>query len=343
MQYPMPASVTGLSYDIDYNYDLSEMDKAYMCIMYPRARPHDSAPKWTLEHALEVTGISREDPVTANRIKAAAVVGTDGFIDPSRIRIIFSDWCLKTHIGNSEALHALAPPLSTEDVLHTINAFPISMCSTGKVQAAGIGAPASAKGAVHAVNSLEWIELPRVSIDINEDDSPDYNRKITWAIVPCPRSQSDPKPLAIEDYQRDIVTQALSDWAAHASIEFEAVQQAETADLVIVFQKYHWSTGKEILKSDPVNRSYCQYATAVPQSARYDPKDLSTEWESGLPQVKHTICYRAISETRAAADVLAEVVFQTPGSRLGVTDYHLDMRSARHEVNMTTLQLLYSD
>jgi hypothetical protein len=45
-----------------FNYDpihtaLSEIDKAYMIINYPRPSAHPNSPKWTFEHALSVAGV----------------------------------------------------------------------------------------------------------------------------------------------------------------------------------------------------------------------------------------------------------------------------------------------
>ncbi|KAJ6449457.1 hypothetical protein C8R45DRAFT_1224408 [Mycena sanguinolenta] len=58
MMYFMPADMDKERIEIKPNYDLSEMDKAYMVINYPRTKPHPSAAEWTLEHALNIAGVS---------------------------------------------------------------------------------------------------------------------------------------------------------------------------------------------------------------------------------------------------------------------------------------------
>ena len=50
------------------SFDLSEMDKAYMVIVYPRSAPLSSAPTWTLDYALQVFGV---DPTSAQAITNA--------------------------------------------------------------------------------------------------------------------------------------------------------------------------------------------------------------------------------------------------------------------------------
>jgi hypothetical protein len=50
----------GIDDDYNYqiiNYELTDMDKAYMVINYPRDAPHAEAQDWTLDHALDVAGV----------------------------------------------------------------------------------------------------------------------------------------------------------------------------------------------------------------------------------------------------------------------------------------------
>ncbi|KAK6980756.1 hypothetical protein R3P38DRAFT_3466091 [Favolaschia claudopus] len=58
MMYFMPADMDKERIEIKPNYVLSDLDKAYMVINYPRAKPHPSAPEWTLAYALKVAGVS---------------------------------------------------------------------------------------------------------------------------------------------------------------------------------------------------------------------------------------------------------------------------------------------
>ncbi|KAI0060135.1 zincin [Artomyces pyxidatus] len=57
MYFPLPRELTGVSYDVPLSDSVSDMDKAYMVINYPRAEPHPDAPDWTLEKALQVASL----------------------------------------------------------------------------------------------------------------------------------------------------------------------------------------------------------------------------------------------------------------------------------------------
>jgi hypothetical protein len=46
----------------DMNYELSNMDKAYMVINYTRPSVHPKAPQWTVEYALKVAGVPTQIP-----------------------------------------------------------------------------------------------------------------------------------------------------------------------------------------------------------------------------------------------------------------------------------------
>ena len=43
----------------DQNLVFSNLDKAVLVLMYPRAKPHDAAPEWTAEYALSVVGVPK--------------------------------------------------------------------------------------------------------------------------------------------------------------------------------------------------------------------------------------------------------------------------------------------
>ncbi|KAJ7153279.1 hypothetical protein C8R46DRAFT_1197359 [Mycena filopes] len=57
MMYFMPAEMNKQHIEVPPNHALSDKDKAYMIINYPRPTAHVSAPKWTLEYALQVSGV----------------------------------------------------------------------------------------------------------------------------------------------------------------------------------------------------------------------------------------------------------------------------------------------
>ena len=58
MHYPQPKELTGLDVDIPFNGKLSDLDKAYMILQYPRKAMHPEAAKagWSIEKALKVIG-----------------------------------------------------------------------------------------------------------------------------------------------------------------------------------------------------------------------------------------------------------------------------------------------
>jgi hypothetical protein len=55
----MPAEMNKERKEVPPNKTLSDMDKAYMVINYPRISPHADAPQWTVAHALEVAGVDQ--------------------------------------------------------------------------------------------------------------------------------------------------------------------------------------------------------------------------------------------------------------------------------------------
>lgn len=96
MHCPQPKELTGLDHDIGFNKELSDLDKAYMVVQYPRAQPHPETPQWTFEYALKVIGCPES---VAQQLRAAKARGTNqgGFIDPTSIRKILSDWTKASH------------------------------------------------------------------------------------------------------------------------------------------------------------------------------------------------------------------------------------------------------
>lgn len=65
MHYPMPAVATEGGHEVPYNYDLSDLDKAYMVINYPKSKDTEQLKfaadtgVWTLDRALRIAGVSR--------------------------------------------------------------------------------------------------------------------------------------------------------------------------------------------------------------------------------------------------------------------------------------------
>jgi hypothetical protein len=79
-RYFMPGNLDLEHVHVLPNTRLSDMDKAYMVINYPRTTPHPDASTWTLEYALTVSGV---DAQTIEDIKNAGG-------DVKKIRAIFT-------------------------------------------------------------------------------------------------------------------------------------------------------------------------------------------------------------------------------------------------------------
>jgi hypothetical protein len=60
----MPAKLNEENIELYENNTLSELDKAYMTIMYPRASAHTNTPDWTFEHALDVVKMNPKTKAT---------------------------------------------------------------------------------------------------------------------------------------------------------------------------------------------------------------------------------------------------------------------------------------
>ncbi|KAK0549220.1 hypothetical protein OC846_004174 [Tilletia horrida] len=109
MHYPSPKSLTGLPYDIPYNTKLSNLDKAYMVINYPRPKPHDEAPEWSLEHALTVAGVPTEVKQKMLELAEMCRESETGEIDPQDLRMAFSEHIKDARSKELEAQNNKAP------------------------------------------------------------------------------------------------------------------------------------------------------------------------------------------------------------------------------------------
>ncbi|KAJ7092313.1 hypothetical protein B0H15DRAFT_905677 [Mycena belliarum] len=102
MMYFMPAAMNLEGIDIPPNELLSDMDKAYMVINYPRPTPHGSAPQWTLDYALKVSGV---DAATTQDIKNARG-------DVTKIRAIFTAFQVAARAKTLHPPNGISPPSS---------------------------------------------------------------------------------------------------------------------------------------------------------------------------------------------------------------------------------------
>ncbi|KAF8068874.1 hypothetical protein FPV67DRAFT_1761161 [Lyophyllum atratum] len=103
--YFMPSRLNNQKIAIGVRTALSDLDKAYMVINYPRKKPHPKAKQWTLEKALEVAGVPSD-------MQTDILEAID---DASTLRTLFSDWNQQTRAEELEALEVvpvtLAPPV----------------------------------------------------------------------------------------------------------------------------------------------------------------------------------------------------------------------------------------
>ncbi|KAJ7625552.1 hypothetical protein FB45DRAFT_68644 [Roridomyces roridus] len=92
----------------DLNCNLSDMDKAYMVINYPRPDPHPQASRWTLHHALKVAGVPKriirewkDLPPSSIRDKFSAYQEAER--EASRLNIK----CVETHISQKACFYKI--------------------------------------------------------------------------------------------------------------------------------------------------------------------------------------------------------------------------------------------
>ncbi|KAG5635798.1 hypothetical protein H0H81_010070 [Sphagnurus paluster] len=103
MMYSMPSCVNAERIDIPVNNKLSDMDKAYIRINYPRKKTHPKAEGWTLEKALTVAGVPAKEII--------AYLGRD---DES-IRQEFNAWNILQHWVSLQSMHSLTAEPRTQE------------------------------------------------------------------------------------------------------------------------------------------------------------------------------------------------------------------------------------
>ncbi len=127
MHYPQPKELTGLKEDIGYNKELSDLDKAYMVLQYPRDTPHAQAAQWTFDYALSKINCP-ESVCQQMRTARAAIKDSNGKTDLSELRKILGDWSIAAHSKNTRASPA-----------HDVDMDPNSGAAPSKVVFAGNG------------------------------------------------------------------------------------------------------------------------------------------------------------------------------------------------------------
>lgn len=353
MQYPLPAQVTGFDYNMEYNTTLSEMDKAYMGVMYPRANAHSSEPLWTFEYALAKTGIVRESPDCASKIMAVynkeKSTGKNS-VDPTKIRNLFATWCQEVHEGKvggsrkgGDVVRGIKPDAAGKDTCKTyvITAPHTTMCSVGddrlKKSKATRKTPAGSgqDRKLRAVIGRDWLgrdELPKL-----KSGDKDFVSTITWSIVTDDyhkRGESYPEG----SYHKNLVQNCLKEWSEHASIQFvpwEGVTSAKEANIMIYFQRYrlNYSSDPPELPvwGDPL------YGARQGEKCYTKPsKDSEDPIDEICSKVRHNICIRAACETIEEAQEYSLVKAWDAACERSIrlTREDLDRRAVLHEVHL---------
>lgn len=103
VQYPQLKETTDLDYNVGDQQVLSDLDKAYIAVMYPRTAPHPKAPVWAFEYALGKASV-QDESYKKELLECAKedMRVREATIDPARIRTSFSKWCGEAHMPKSE-------------------------------------------------------------------------------------------------------------------------------------------------------------------------------------------------------------------------------------------------
>jgi len=330
MHYYQPAVVTGGA-PIEYNYVLSDLDKAYMTINYPRSVAEEKAntrnSSVTLESALKSVGLTDDDPTTANKILALRNDADKDGIDVGQIRRLFTAWAKAKHAVKDEKLeaetrkyfrgiiahsHGIKPKDDVSIETTEPDPYPCQYTRHGDTPAA-VSDPKKARAVVDANVFTEQPKFVR-----NDRDSSLIN--FTWTIVSDPATSDGNTNRVPSEWDRALVQEAIDLWISVTSINFTWVEpsKAPTADLVIVFQDVNPSDGKPYDADNSVNRSYFRQDRWTEDDVKRSDamlkarklanwKPLSTEaetaaayWLSIRPSVPHDIVYRGIVTEKTA-------------------------------------------
>ncbi|THH27511.1 hypothetical protein EUX98_g6673 [Antrodiella citrinella] len=163
MMYFMPPDMNEQRINVPPNYSLTDLDKAFVVINYPRKEPAQEAPEWTLAHALDVVGVDAS-------AKANILARTD---DADDVRLAFTLWTAANHALEhhpttpSHAPHSgklpTAPAYSaTKPAPHPVpkDEDKRDWCATGRSSTPGGGIGADPYGPAHAVtvvNASLWL------------------------------------------------------------------------------------------------------------------------------------------------------------------------------------------
>lgn len=112
MHYPQPKELTGGSVDIGYNTKLTDLDKAYMMLQYPRPRIHPIAKidGWSYEKALSTIGAPPEITKQVLGLLESDRNADTGEITPYNIRKTIEVWCRSKFGAVDNPAHSIDNP-----------------------------------------------------------------------------------------------------------------------------------------------------------------------------------------------------------------------------------------
>jgi hypothetical protein len=330
MHYYQPAIVTGGD-PIEYNYVLSDLDKAYMTINYPRSvdeeKAHSRNSSVTLESALQSVGLTDDDPKTANKILAVRNEAGKDDIDVGQIRRLFTAWAKAKHTVTDEKLepetrqnlrgiiehsHGIKPKGDVSIETSEPDPYPCQYTRNGDTPALA----SDPKKARAVVDTNIFTEQPKF---VRKDlDSACIN--FTWTIVSDPTVSNGKTNRVASEWDRALVQEAIDLWISFTSVDFTWVEplKAATADLVIVFQDINPADGTVYDADNSVNRSAfrpvrinaedikkSQAMLQARKLAKWKPFPTEAETDSAYhisirPAVPHDLVYRGIVTEKTA-------------------------------------------
>ncbi|KAJ7487013.1 hypothetical protein FB451DRAFT_1554137 [Mycena latifolia] len=241
MMYFMPAAMNLERIDVPPNDILSDMDKAYMVINYPRPTPHASAPKWTLEYALKVSGV--DDATTQNILNAKGNV--------TKIRAIF------TAFQVAARAKTLPPPNSANPSPPNGNAPANGANSTDANGTPANGTPA---------NGTPANDAPANGTTPNNPAAPQDDMNLGWCAA-VPPEDDDAAP---DDAQHGLVVEEEALWNPYDVVTYGFIEGKEKSEAV---------TALRIKRVKDALNLYAQHTSITFKFVDTADLDLEDQWD----------------------------------------------------------------
>jgi len=314
MHYYQPSEVTSGA-AIEYNYVLSDLDKAYMVINYPRSQDEEKKKvidkDWTLEKALGTAGLAENNPTLAAKILAIRNSPDQDGINVGQIRELFTTWAKAQHTIRDEELK----PATQEFRRAAIERHYGLKTADNMIAYTSMPDPAPCQRMTRpSVNSAAGPGKQRAVVDTKIFDlTPKFNRNdldatnivMTWTIVADPAVTNGARNRVPGPWEKTQVEYAIQVWAPICSTTMQYVEpsQASIADLVIVFQDINPIDGSVWDAEDSSNRSYWSVGRWNDLDIKASAAALKEMMLTGTtkasddaiaPQIPHDICYRGV-------------------------------------------------